>query len=101
MKVMITPSFARRIAMKKCNVIAICNQKGGVTKTTTALILGVGLAGEGKKVLLIDCDPQGDLTVSLGIKNPDELEVTLSDLMMKVLQDKPVTHSEGIITHVH
>ena len=85
--------------MKKCNVIAICNQKGGVTKTTTALILGVGLAGEGKKVLLIDCDPQGDLTVSLGIKNPDELEVTLSDLMMKVLKDKPVTPSEGIITH--
>ena len=85
--------------MKKCNVIAICNQKGGVTKTTTALILGVGLAGEGKKVLLIDCDPQGDLTVSLGIKNPDELEVTLSDLMMKVLKDNPVTPSEGIITH--
>ena len=85
--------------MKKCNVIAICNQKGGVTKTTTALILGVGLAGEGKKVLLIDCDPQGDLTVSLGIKNPDELEVTLSDLMMKVLKDKPFTPSEGIITH--
>ena len=85
--------------MKKCNVIAICNQKGGVAKTTTALNLGVGLAGEGKKVLLIDCDPQGDLTVSLGIKNPDELEVTLSYLMMKVLKDKPVTPSEGIITH--
>ena len=85
--------------MKKCNIIAICNQKGGVAKTTTALNLGVGLAGEGKKVLLIDCDPQGDLTVSLGIKNPDELEVTLSDLMMKVLKDKPVTPSEGIITH--
>ena len=85
--------------MKKCNVIAICNQKGGVAKTTTALNLGVGFAGEGKKVLLIDCDPQGDLTVSLGIKNPDELEVTLSYLMMKVLKDKPVTPSEGIITH--
>ena len=85
--------------MKKCNIIAICNQKGGVAKTTTALNLGVGLAGEGKKVLLIDCDPQGDLTVSLGIKNPDELEVTLSDLMMKVLKDKPVTPSEGIISH--
>ena len=60
--------------MDKCKVIALANQKGGVAKTTSTVNLGVGLANQGYQVLLIDADPQGSSTISLGVKNPDDLD---------------------------
>ena len=78
-------------------IICLANQKGGVTKTTSCANLGIGLAMEGKKVLLVDCDPQGSLTISLGYPQPDQLPVTITDLMKKVILDKPITEGEGIL----
>ena len=77
--------------------IAFINQKGGVGKTATTVSVGIGLARSGKKVLLVDADPQGNLTDSLGFKNPDELETTLCTLMQKYIDDTPPLPGEGII----
>lgn len=83
--------------MKKCKVISIANQKGGVGKTATALNLGAGLAAKGKRVLLIDLDPQASLTISLGYKQPDELEITISDIFRSLIDEKPIEQKTGIL----
>lgn len=84
---------------KKATIMAIVNQKGGTGKTTTCENLGIGLAMSGKKVLLVDTDPQASLTISLGNPIPDNLYPTLSTVMGKILTEQPIVPGEGILHH--
>ena len=83
----------------KAVVLAVSNQKGGTGKTTTCENLGIGLAQEGKKVLLVDTDPQASLTVALGYPRPDDLSFTLSDAMEKVMLEQLIAPGEGLLHH--
>ncbi len=83
----------------KAVVLAVSNQKGGTGKTTTCENLGIGLAQEGKKMLLVDTDPQASLTVALGYPRPDDLSFTLSDAMEKIMTEQPIAPGEGLLHH--
>lgn len=82
-----------------CRVIVVANQKGGVGKSTSCVNLGIGLAREGKRVLLIDADAQGSMTASLGYKEPDGLDITLATIMTDIIDEEPFDSRKGILIH--
>ena len=82
-----------------CRVTCVCHEKGGTGKTTTTVNLGIGLARQGRRVLLVDADPQGDLSKCLGITNPQELKQTLADAMNGVITEKPIDPASVILRH--
>lgn len=85
--------------IKEGKVIALCSQKGGVGKTTSCVNLAAALANKGKKVLVIDNDPQGSMTASLGFRNPDELPVTLATVLTQIIEDEEIPENYGILSH--
>ena len=85
--------------VRKCKVISVSNQKGGTAKTVSCVNLGIGLAKEGCKVLLIDADPQGSMTISLGYPEPDEMDYTLANLMMNVVNDEALVLDKVVLHH--
>lgn len=76
-------------------ITAICNQKGGVGKSVTAVNLGIGLAREGQRVLLVDVDAQGSLTASLGYRHPDQMENTLAAILGRIISDEPLAPGDA------
>ena len=85
--------------MSNCKVIAIANQKGGVGKTTTAFSLGVALSNKAKNVLVVDADPQANLTTYMGYYDEDNIPITISTLIERYIDEKPINSAEAILHH--
>ena len=86
--------------MNACKIIAVANQKGGVAKSTTSYNFAACLSEAGKRVLLVDLDPQASLTILYGIDQPDELEFTICDLMKTCAEEKEMA-TDACILHEH